>query len=374
MSLLEEFIKIGKPNIGLEVFNDERKPAFVMDFSKRPRYCGATELIITRPDLHDLFLRQVPKENIQVGKKVLSFEQNDLGVMIRCSDNTSYHGDILVSSDGAYSAVRQHLFKILKTKKLLPAMDEGALPFDWICLMGQTRVLDPEDFPDMKLTHSKFNGVEKGDYGYLNQETTKLNDSFHSLEWGPEAAEAMCKEVRNFKLPGGKDGNLTLGDLIDKTPKDRICKVMLEEKLNPAGGAGALLAIHDAVTLANWISTLHKPKLVDIEAIFVEYQAERFPVAKDAMATSKFFKSSGGKSAVAALNKVLFRHMPQWLMKMVLIKMVSARPQLSYLPSVEDTGSSKPIYQPSLHKTLAIHKARATKESDNDHPHITVAV
>lgn len=100
-----------------------------------------------------------------MGKKVLSFEQNDLGVMIRCSDNTSYHGDILVGSDGAYSAVRQHLFKILKTKKLLPATDEGALPFDWICLVGQTGVLDPEDFPDMKLTHSKFNGVEKGDYG-----------------------------------------------------------------------------------------------------------------------------------------------------------------------------------------------------------------
>ncbi|KAI9235459.1 MAG: hypothetical protein BYD32DRAFT_463423 [Podila humilis] len=194
--------KIGKSNIGLEVFNDERKPAFVVDFSKRPRYCGAAELIISRPDLHDLLLRQVPKENIHMGKKVLSFEQNDLGVMIRCNDNTSYHGDILVGADGAYSAVRQHLFKVLKTEKLLPAADEGALPFDWICL----------------------------------------------------------------------------------TPKDRICKVMLEEKvfttwhsgrtvllgdachkamtvaLNPAGGASALLVIHDAVTLANWISTLHKPK------------------------------------------------------------------------------------------------------------------
>lgn len=84
-----------------------------------------------------------------MGKKVLSFEQNDLGVMIRCNDNTSYHGDILVGADGAYSAVRQHLFKVLKTEKLLPAADEGALPFDWICLVGQTEVLDQEDFPDM---------------------------------------------------------------------------------------------------------------------------------------------------------------------------------------------------------------------------------
>lgn len=86
------------------------------------------------------------------------------------------------------------------------------------------------------------------------------------------------------------------------------------------------------------------------------------------MAVSKFFKSYGGKSAFAALSKVLFRHMPRWLMKMVLIKMVSARPQLSYLSLVEDIGSSKPIYQPSLHKTLAIHKTRATREPENSHP------
>jgi len=65
--------------------------------------------------------------------------------------------------------------------------------------------------------------------------------------------------------------------------------------LNPSGGAGALTAIHDAVTLANWIATLHKPKLADIEVIFAEYQAERLPVAMEAVGTTKLFKSTQGK-------------------------------------------------------------------------------
>ncbi|KAF9366975.1 hypothetical protein CPB97_006589, partial [Podila verticillata] len=66
--------------------------------------------------------------------------------------------------------------------------------------------------------------------------------------------------------------------------------------LKPLGDASALsAAIHDAVVLANWISTLHKAKLADIETIFAEYQAERLPVAKEAMTTTKLFKSSDGK-------------------------------------------------------------------------------
>ena len=65
---------------------------------------------------------------------------------------------------------------------------------------------------------------------FLTKETAKTNDSFRSSEWGPEASEAMCKEVRDFKVPGGKDGQvLTLGDYIDRSPKEFIAKVMLEE-------------------------------------------------------------------------------------------------------------------------------------------------
>lgn len=85
---------------------------------------------------------------------------------------------------------------------------------------------------------------------YLDKKTTKDNDAFRNSEWGPEAAEAMCKQVRHFKIPGGKDGRvLTMGDLIDRTPKHLICKVMLEEKLFNTWYGGRTVLLGDGNVL-----------------------------------------------------------------------------------------------------------------------------
>jgi hypothetical protein len=51
--------------------------------------------------------------------------------------------------------------------------------------------------------------------------------NFRYSEWGPEAALSLCKEVAHLPCPYGG----TLGEVIDKTAKDQITKVMLEEKV-----------------------------------------------------------------------------------------------------------------------------------------------
>ncbi|KAF9300974.1 hypothetical protein BGZ74_007295 [Mortierella antarctica] len=48
---------------------------------------------------------------------------------------------------------------------------------------------------------------------------------------GPEAAEAMCQIVRDYKVPIRGDRVVTIGDLIDKTLKDLISKAMLEDRI-----------------------------------------------------------------------------------------------------------------------------------------------
>lgn len=81
---------------------------------------------------------------------------------------------------------------------------------------------------------------------FLDKETSKKNDSFRNSEWGIEAAEAMSKEVRDFKVPGGKDGKVrTLGDLLDRTPKGLISKVMLEEKVFDTWYGGRTVLLGD---------------------------------------------------------------------------------------------------------------------------------
>ncbi|KAG0029273.1 hypothetical protein BGZ81_003980 [Podila clonocystis] len=121
LEIYEEFKKIGKPGIQLQVFSNDLKPQFVMDFTERESLCGAMEYVVSRPDLCDLLLRQIPKENIHMSKKVLSFLQSENGVLIRCADNSTHEGDILIGADGAYSAVCQHMYTELKKEKKLPA-------------------------------------------------------------------------------------------------------------------------------------------------------------------------------------------------------------------------------------------------------------
>lgn len=78
--------------------------------------------------------------------------------------------------------------------------------------------------------------------------------------------------------------------------------------MNPSGGAGAMTAIQDAVALANWISTLQAPTLLDIEAIFKEYKAERYPAAKQAVSITQLFKGVGEKVNVRPNSTITVFH------------------------------------------------------------------
>ncbi|KAG0035780.1 hypothetical protein BGZ82_005118 [Podila clonocystis] len=184
-----------------------------------------------------------------MGKNIVSFEQDEANVTIRCSDNTKYRGNILVGADGAYSTVRQNLYKALRENGTLPESDDVSLPYSCICLTGQTEVLDPRVFPldpDLCQNHcilgvdnmctwftasTKTNSTCWTVIKFLDGKTMP-EESSDNAAWGQQATEGICNEVRDYKVPGGKDGNvLTLGDYIDKTPKGTISKVMMKEKV-----------------------------------------------------------------------------------------------------------------------------------------------
>lgn len=88
----------------------------------------------------------------------------------------------------------------------------------------------------------------------------KNNNPTVDQEWGPEAAEAMCNEVRQFPVMSGNEANpWTLGDLIDHTPKDLISKVKLEEIVFETwfGGRTALMGdgmqVSDVFGIFSWM-------------------------------------------------------------------------------------------------------------------------
>ncbi|KAG0330599.1 hypothetical protein BG004_002073 [Podila humilis] len=352
--------------------------------------------IIARPVLYDIIAELVPKEKIHYGMKVLSILQNKEGVMVRCWDNSTRHGDILVGADGAYSAVRQTLYSQLDTKGLLPKSDKEHLPFTNVCLVGTTDPLDTEKYPYVQGDSTYFVSViaDKVPYSWvlfstkgnricwmvvehLNNKTSKLNDTFRSTEWGPETAEAMIKEVRDFALPHG----CTIGDFIDQTPKEYISKVMLEEKLfetwhngrtvllgdachkmHPAAGLGAVSAIHDAIVLANRLYHLKSTprdrslkifeactKVEDIKEVFRAYKEERYPLTVQSYAASKQMARTLDNKFLNRLSRKMINHIPLWLWFRMLDKLMEYRPQCTFLPIVNNRGTVKPAIQESLY-------------------------
>src|SRR5580765_4472818 len=100
-----------------------------------------------RPDLINILLSKIPPRKHLIGKRVLSFMQNDQGVMVRVADGSTYHGDILVGADGAYSSIRQSLFKDLAKINNLPKDDSLPLDYDYDCVVGIAENLNPEIYP-----------------------------------------------------------------------------------------------------------------------------------------------------------------------------------------------------------------------------------
>jgi 2-polyprenyl-6-methoxyphenol hydroxylase-like FAD-dependent oxidoreductase len=115
---------------------------------------GAEGRVVSRPAVYDVIYRRVPKDKILFNKRVLTIKDTvngkGSGVTIVCSDSTEYEGDIIVGADGTNSSVRQNMYRQLKEQGRLPAEDDTPLPYNCICLVGQTTPLNLEDFPELK--------------------------------------------------------------------------------------------------------------------------------------------------------------------------------------------------------------------------------
>ncbi|KAK3809181.1 MAG: hypothetical protein J3Q66DRAFT_391538 [Benniella sp.] len=405
LGILNEVLSHAKPFGFSTGYNEQRQATRTLDYSPAEKIGGYLPHIISRPTFYEILIKLVPPEKILMSKKVLSLMQNKEGVLIRCSDGSTYHGDILVGADGAYSAVRQALYKDLAKKGELSRTDGLPLPFNTTCLVGQTRPLDPEVFPHLKDWHTWFETTlgENKPYAWVTF-TTKANticwmvlrhlddkasreaeNTFRNTEWGPEAAEAMCKEVRDLPVPRN---NMTIGDLIDASPRELVSKVMLEEKLfdtwhagrtcligdachkmYPSAGLGAVSAIQDAVVLANCIYELsNNPSVDEISKAFHLYKSERYPHAKAAFDTSHRLAGLVGQSWYNEVFRAMLRYMPKSVFTRSLQVMYSYRPQVSFLDYVQDLGEIKPAPQPSMNRALARKEAELKGQTklDND--------
>ncbi|GJJ70239.1 hypothetical protein EMPS_02588 [Entomortierella parvispora] len=375
LGMYEELKATSLPGSTFEILNAdlERISLFHTD-SAEAEVIGYIRLHFSRPRLYDLLLSKIPSHKTHFSKKILNLSQNKDGVMIRCADGTTYHGDVLVGSDGAHSAVRQSLYKQMADSSILPPSDALDLNKGYTCLVGTTSPVDAEKFP---VVEDKDNGGvlvignnnswvwglhPVGDnriaWSIISQIATKakLEDlKFRNAEWGPESHPEMISEVRNFNSPYGK----TLGDLIDATPSESISRVFLEDKLFqtwhhnrtvligdaahkllPSSGQGANNAFEDAIVLANCLYDIGTPSLPDVKAALKSYKDQRLPHVLEqyeaSKASAKFLY--GHTFFERCIRHVVFNWVPKSKLSEMMQKDAAYRPQATFLPLAPKRG------------------------------------
>lgn len=146
MGLLPQIERASKIVTGLTILDGECKRLGRVEGVDEDRY-GYPFRMMTHGALHRILLDRVSKSHLHRGKLVVETLQNPNGASCKCSDGSTYYGDIIIGADGAQSLTRERMFKQLKDQGKLPDSDMEASCYEHLCIGGVSNPLDKQVFP-----------------------------------------------------------------------------------------------------------------------------------------------------------------------------------------------------------------------------------
>ncbi|KAI9231894.1 MAG: hypothetical protein BYD32DRAFT_466740 [Podila humilis] len=398
LGMIDDIKKFSLPLTSLDLYEENLKHIGAVDVKPYRDLTGYPTFLFARAEFYNLLLSKIPAEKIFMNKKIISIQQNTNGAMVRCADNTNYHGDILVGADGAYSAVRQDLYRQLDEQGLLPKVDKEDMNMVYLCMVGTTKPLDSQKYPVLEDDRCHFSTVlAKGkpcssttitlpdkriawiSRLQMNKEESK-EMMFRNTGWGSEANEHFINEVRDFPI---KHGGI-LGDLIDATPNDMISKVYIEEKLHetwhycrtaligdaahkmqPSSGQGAVSAMQDAVVLVNCIYEIENVTYDNIQAALADYRSQRYEYAAfQVNLGTTMAKVMFGQRWSERVARKIFYNLPKWVQIQSRMKTATYRPLITFLPPPPNKAAIKLLPQKPSKRYAREQAARAKEEAE----------
>ncbi|KAI1308939.1 hypothetical protein EDD11_004148 [Mortierella claussenii] len=322
--------------------------------------------------LYEVLRSQLNQDNIIFHKKILSFEENELGVNVCCSDNSTYCGDILVGADGTDSRVRQSLHKVLARKNLLTRSDAQPPTPEYVCVAGMANQLSVDQYECLKDPYTHFSSVigPKGQ-GYhtvnipddricwamwmeLDPTTVATEKNTETSEFGPQNTEPIAKCFRDLPSPCGG----SMGDLMNATQESVISRVLVEQKLYDTWYHGRTVLLGDAetnefldaVVLANAIYELRDLSMRSITHAFKDYYQQRFPYIREQCTNSRqMTKLFCGYSMKERLTRYLILNwLPHSYHERLIEETGVYRPQANFMKHIENRGRMSVMPHPSV--------------------------
>lgn len=329
-----------------------------------------------------------PKETqsrLYAGKKVSDIRTTETGVVVQCTDGTSYEGSVVIGADGAHSVVRKHM-------RTMDLASEG---------QAHSPAVAQNDEVDSFLTSFRcfwmrfpvLPGIVPGDASeshgplattqFFAGEETAVVGVYEKLEkptrepprrYTAEDEAAFVAKWRHLPLVEG--GSITLGDAHAVRLQSGL--VNLEEgvvkhwsyggrivlvgdaahKFTPSTGAGCNNGIIDVVVLANTLYQVFSsaeasgsggPSGGDLEAAFSEYQRRR-----EGTVTANC-SLSGNATAMATWSSFLFKFLDLYVFSSTWVQQffvnrnadaIARSPVFSYIEGQEELVGRIPWTHP----------------------------
>ncbi len=270
----EQIINAGKKLKSLEIRSQNGKVLSCADSEVMAKRLGVTNnFTMHRADLHEVLLRNIIPGSLQLGKGCVDCAEDESGVSLSFSDESTAKADYVIAFDGINSKIR---------KKLLPATEPRYAGYTcWRAVIDNV----PDDF-DFENTSETWGKSSRFGIVPLTKNRVYWFACINAPQNDREKKNFTIEDLRNhFKdyhslipelLKRTSNDQLIWSDIIDLKPLTQFAfgKVLLAgdaaHATTPNMGQGACMAIEDAIILTNLLSGFG-----EVEEVFNTFEQKR---------------------------------------------------------------------------------------------------
>lgn len=241
--------------------NLKLKPFTISNLNYFENKYNLANIAIHRHALHEILLKQIPKENIVLGKRLQGIEQQKNGTYtINFTDNSKAQHTYVIGADGLRSKIRDYLFK-----------DSTLRDAKQVCWRG-TLAFDLQDKYDNTALEAWGRGKRFG-FVKLDQKTVYwyflVNESMYQKQPNLHAYLHDVDPVVQQFIKQTQDKDIFVDKIYDLKPldfwhKDKVCLIGdAAHATTPNLGQGACQAIEDVYVISRLLEKMSLDKALE---------------------------------------------------------------------------------------------------------------